>query len=120
MVDRKALQILGGGNNNSLTGTVLLDRMLRRADKATSKIDSRQCLGKRKYNMLMKGRWKLRLSRHTRTDIQAGEPLTPELFDLDVDPFERYNVADRYPELVTMLTEKLYGFARELNAKVDE
>jgi arylsulfatase A-like enzyme len=64
------------------------------------------------------GKWKLRLSRHTRTDVEPGRPLTPELFDLDIDPSERYNMADRHPEIVSRLSEKLHEFARRLNAKV--
>ena len=64
------------------------------------------------------GKWKLRLSRHTRTDVESGRPLTPELFDLNIDPSERYNMAGRHPEIVSRLTEKLHEFAHRLNAKV--
>jgi arylsulfatase A-like enzyme len=63
------------------------------------------------------GRWKYRLSRSGRTDLIAGEPLTPELFDLEVDPSERYNVADRHPDIVGKLGMKLEAFAGELGAK---
>jgi arylsulfatase A-like enzyme len=64
------------------------------------------------------GKWKLRLSRRARTDLGPDEPLTPELFDLDVDPSERYNVAEQHPEIVERLGQKLKKFAMELGAKV--
>ncbi len=64
------------------------------------------------------GKWKLRLARHARTDLQPREPVTPELFDLEVDPSERYNIADRQPEVVKRLSKKLKAFAEEIKAKV--
>lgn len=66
------------------------------------------------------GKWKLRLSRSMRDDLEKDDPLTPELFDLDFDPAEQYNLADREPDLVTRLHEKLRTFAQELNAKLAE
>lgn len=64
------------------------------------------------------GSWKLRLSRHARDDLEADQPLTPELFDLGLDPSERYNVADRHPDIVDRLDERLRAFGDELGAKV--
>ncbi len=52
------------------------------------------------------GRWKLRV---------AGEG-EPELFDLEVDPSERYNLAVQHPEMVTELANHMVGFAGELGA----
>ena len=64
------------------------------------------------------GKWKLRLSRHARGDLPKDEPLTPELFDLDVDPSEQYNVADRRPGVVERLAARLRAAGAELGAKV--
>ncbi len=66
------------------------------------------------------GKWKLRLSRSMRDDLEKDDPLTPELFDLDFDPAEQYNLADREPDLVARLENKLREFAAELSAKVVE
>jgi len=64
------------------------------------------------------GKWKLRLARHARTDLLPREPVTPELFDLEVDSSERYNIAERQPEVVKRLSKKFKAFAEELEAKV--
>lgn len=60
------------------------------------------------------GKWKFRLSNHARKDVMPGQPPTPELYDLDIDPAERYNVADEHPRIVNMLKEKLFNFAKEV------
>jgi arylsulfatase A-like enzyme len=68
-------------------------------------------LGKR-LEGLREGSWKLRYAR------EGAAPLQPRLFDLDVDPAERY---DRYPEnreTGDRLLGKLRGFALELKAEV--
>ncbi|MEE8177514.1 MAG: sulfatase [Acidobacteriota bacterium] len=59
------------------------------------------------------GKWKLRLSRHRREDLAEDEPLTPELFDLDTDPSEMYNLAEENPRIVARLTEQLKQFEVE-------
>jgi arylsulfatase A-like enzyme len=64
------------------------------------------------------GSWKLRLSRHARDDLEQDQPLTPELFSLDLDPSEQYNVADRNPDVAQRLEERLRSFGEELGAKV--
>ena len=67
---------------------------------------------------IREGGWKLRLSRRARTDLRPEDPLTPELFDLDIDPSERYNMAERHPEIVERLGKKLHEFAVELGARI--
>ncbi len=53
------------------------------------------------------GKWKFRLSNHARKDIKPGQPPEPELYNLDVDPSERYNVASEHPEIVSHLKQLL-------------
>ncbi len=67
-----------------------------------------------------KGPWKLRLSRHRRDDLEKGEPLTPELFNLDIDPAEQYNHASRQPEIVAELRGRMEAMAGELRANIAE
>jgi arylsulfatase A-like enzyme len=62
------------------------------------------------------GSWKCRFARHTRSDLKAGEPITPELFNLDVDPAEQYNVYAQHRQQADGLLEKLRSFAQELKA----
>ena len=53
-------------------------------------------------------RWKLHLQ-----FPEKGEPVT-ELFDLRVDPSERWDVAAEHPEIVARLNERMRQFADEL------
>jgi arylsulfatase A len=64
--------------------------------------------------------WKLRLSRHLRTDLTDEDPLTPELFNLDLDPSERYNVAGQHPEMVEEMLSKMHMIAVEIDSQVGE
>jgi len=72
----------------------------------------------RRVEAIRKGEWKLRMSRHLRNDVEEGIPLTPELFNLNRDPSERYNVADQHPELVEELMEKMKQMADELEISI--
>jgi arylsulfatase len=60
------------------------------------------------------GRWKLRISQYTReTYILGSDPgenlllAKPELYDLDNDPNESYDVAGNHPEIVTQLQRQI-------------
>ncbi|MBD3268200.1 sulfatase-like hydrolase/transferase [bacterium] len=64
------------------------------------------------------GPWKLRMSRTLRNDLKKGDPLPPELFQLDWDPAEQYNMAGQHPDLVDKLLKKLHAKAKEIGAKV--
>ncbi len=63
--------------------------------------------------------WKLRLSSQLRDDLAPGAPVTPELYDLEVDPAEHYNVADRHPEVVSRLWSEMRRFASEVGAELE-
>jgi uncharacterized sulfatase len=64
------------------------------------------------------GRWKLRLTRHLRPELRPADPLTPELFDLDRDPGEHYNVAAEHPDVVARLRARMEAFAREAGGRL--
>ena len=55
------------------------------------------------------GDWKLRLMEEE-----------PELFNLQVDPAERYNRAEERSEIVRKIREKMISFANEVGAKIPE
>ncbi len=73
--------------------------------------------GKR-LEAVREGPWKLRLSRSHREDLDKDEPLTPELFNLDIDPAEQYNFAEIEPEIVKRLNQKMKVMAKELKANL--
>lgn len=56
---------------------------------------------------MRQGEWKLRLA--------GGEP---ELFNLQLDPAERYNRTDEKPEIVDQLEQKMRQFAAEVGSKI--
>ena len=56
-----------------------------------------------------KGEWKLRFT----------ETIGHELFNLDIDPSEMYNVAEEHPELVSELYRELVVFSDETNANIE-
>jgi hypothetical protein len=64
------------------------------------------------------GRWKLRRTRHLRTDLKPNDPITPELFDLEADPGEHYNQAAAHPDVVARLEAVIRNEARKVGAKV--
>jgi hypothetical protein len=49
----------------------------------------------------------------------AGPP-RPELFNLDFDPAEQYNVYERHRDLGDSLMNKMRAFAQELKAQFHE
>jgi len=59
------------------------------------------------------GKWKFRFSNHTRPERTRDQEPEPELFNLDVDPSERYNVAKEHPGVMNRMREMMDGFAGE-------
>jgi len=70
----------------------------------------------RNLEAVREGSWKCRFTRSARTDLKPGDAITPELFNLDFDPAEQYNVYDRYRETGDRLLKKLRAFGGELKA----
>lgn len=60
-------------------------------------------------------RWKLVLRRP-----EPGAPLTAELYDLESDSYERFDVARDNPEVVTRLRREMERFAEESGARLPE
>jgi len=56
------------------------------------------------------GPWKLRLA----------DPAQPQLYHLERDPGEKYNVADQHPERVEVLRQRMRAFAEETEAKMSK
>jgi arylsulfatase A-like enzyme len=66
-------------------------------------------------NAVRSGRWKLHVGRHGHPHPDPRE--LPQLFDLERDPTESYNVANREPEVVDRLTDLITRFADEIAAQ---
>jgi arylsulfatase A len=66
-----------------------------------------------------RGRWKVRVSRAADDQTRLPAPAV-ELFDLEVDPGERFNVAEEHPGIVRELSQRLRAFAGEVGARVAE
>ena len=63
------------------------------------------------------GEWKLRVTSRKEPGSD-NDAVSIELFHLGRDPGENYNVADRHPDIVARLYERMREFATELEAKV--
>jgi arylsulfatase A len=60
------------------------------------------------------GEWKYRYARVDR----GHDPIEPELYNLELDWSERYNVAADHPDRVKKMDARLRAFAKEVNGKV--
>jgi arylsulfatase A-like enzyme len=64
------------------------------------------------------GPWKLRIAN---TDGHKNrKPVELELYNLDVDPYELYNVADRHPDIAEKLHDKMKNFASDVDGRLFE
>jgi len=85
----------------------------------TSRQDFYYCLGK-VMEGVREGSWKYRYAR-VASNIDGrdtGQTPAAELFHLDWDPAEQYNLAERYPEVAQRLAAKLKAFAAEIGAQL--
>ena len=70
----------------------------------------------RRLSAIRIGKWKLRIEGGTGADSAAEEGIVVQLFDLEVDPAERYNVAELHPETVAKLRDRMEAAAKEVPA----
>lgn len=56
------------------------------------------------------GHWKLRIAPFQGPDRPMNKYLEPELYNLNLDPSERFNLAEEHPELVSELKNKMRNF----------
>ena len=90
-----------------------------RSGGATPRQDFYYCLG-RVLEGVREGSWKYRFAR-VPSDIDGadtGQAPAAQLFHLDWDPAEQYNLAGRYPEVAARLAAKLKRFAGEIGAQL--
>ena len=80
-----------------------------------------------KLNAIRHGKWKLhfRYYNHKSYNHQKGgynlpwnwiKPGTPLLFDLEIDPSEKFNRSDDFPDIVDMLTKLAKDYKNEIEA----
>lgn len=62
-------------------------------------------------------RYKLRLTNRGKTGIAPGTAPKPELYDLDVDPGEKYDVSADHPDVVERLRARIAAFMSTLPAR---
>jgi arylsulfatase A-like enzyme len=65
------------------------------------------------------GSWKYRFARRNVAEGNPGDPPAPELFHLDWDPAEQYNMYERNPDLGRRLAAKTAAFAKEIGATLE-
>lgn len=71
-------------------------------------------------NAVRHGRWKLHRRRQTWGAERFAQMSLPQLFDLDRDRDESYDLSDRYPEIVHELTELMERFEASLDLSDDD
>ena len=59
------------------------------------------------------GPWKLRIAHHKREGLDPNQPPPPELFHLDLDPSERYDRAQEFPEKVAAMRARIEALLAE-------
>ena len=64
-------------------------------------------------NALRRGRWKLHVDRFPSKDLRE----LPQLFDLEADPGECYNLAALHPEVLEDLLGRIEAFSAEISAQ---
>lgn len=72
-----------------------------------------------KLQAVREGKWKLRIAGYRRIDNSSEMSETPELYDLDIDPAERINVAASNPDVVARLRVQMEKMATEIGASIE-
>lgn len=63
------------------------------------------------------GKWKFRLAMDSKNRSEF-ESSVPELFNLEVDPREQYNIAQKHPDKILVMYDKMKNFAVQLDGQV--
>lgn len=71
-------------------------------------------------NAVRSGPWKLHLDRFPRDPNRAHDRELPQLFNLEVDPAESYDLKDRHPDVLDRLSAQATRFAAEILAQQSE
>ena len=72
-----------------------------------------------KLQAVRAGKWKLRIAGYRRIDNSTEQSDIPELYDLEIDPAERINLAGSNPEIVARMREQMEQMAAEIGAKIE-
>ncbi|GAB3457790.1 sulfatase family protein [Actinophytocola sediminis] len=65
-------------------------------------------------NAMRSGPWKLHLDRHPRDPNRSHGKELPQLFNLELDPAETYDLSERHPEVLARLTGLATRFTDEI------
>jgi uncharacterized sulfatase len=68
-------------------------------------------------NAVRWGRWKLHLDRFPRDPSRAHGRELPQLFDLELDPAETYDLKDRHPDVLHHLTHLAARFEKDIDTQ---
>ncbi|HIO07410.1 TPA: hypothetical protein EYN09_10900, partial [Candidatus Poribacteria bacterium] len=63
-------------------------------------------------NALRLGKWKLQIAEGSGKGRR--KPEMPRLIDLEIDPYESYDLSDEHPKRVSDMTEMMQAFDREV------
>jgi len=63
---------------------------------------------------IRQGPWKLHVKTYSQLGLDYFDKRLPLLFNLDEDPSEKYNLADKHPALVQQLTSLLEAKEKEI------
>jgi len=72
----------------------------------------------RTVEAVREGQWKLRYTHHRKVGVDETAPIEVELFNMNHDVSEKYNVANQHPEIVQHLMDKLKAKAKEMNGRI--
>ena len=75
--------------------------------------------GPKKLHAIRKGKWKLHVHTSSQTKRQYFEGKTPLLFNINEDPSEKYDLAEKFPEIVNGLLQEIESHKSEINAQPD-
>ncbi|MFK7775956.1 MAG: sulfatase [Saprospiraceae bacterium] len=73
--------------------------------------------GSKRLHAIRKGKWKLHVQTSSQTNLEYFEGKTPLLFNINEDPSEKYDLAEKFPEIVNELLQEIENHKNEINAQ---